>query len=328
MMVVIASYIPFTPVSTASITSIWGDAGTIIPDVLYNTYGSIEDIEEHYEMMKNWIEYMHRIDVENGDNGFFILPFQFGDWLALDGVTEQSYKGGTNDQYLGSVYYYHSTVITAKIAKLLGKKEDQEKYENLAQKIKKAVLDEYFTVTGRLSCDTQAAYIVAFAFDLYVNKEKLVSQFMDRLNKDCFQIKCGFVGAPLILTALAKIDKMDIAYRFFFNEEFPSWLYSVNLGATTIWERWNSLLEDGSISGTGMNSLNHYSYGSVVQFMYEYIGGIHSTTPGFKTVTIAPQPIMKFRYFNSSITTASGKYVSNWKIGEDGVITLNISVPF
>jgi len=179
----IASYIPFTPISTASITSIWGDAGTIIPNVLYDTYGSVEDIEEHYEMMKNWIEYMHRNDVENGDNGFFILPFQFGDWLARDGVTEQSLKGATNDQYLGSVYYYHSTVITAKIAKLLGKKEDQEKYEALAQKIKKAVLDEYFTVTGRLSCDTQAAYIVAFAFDLYVNKEKLVSQFMDRLKQ-------------------------------------------------------------------------------------------------------------------------------------------------
>jgi len=155
----------------------------------------------------------------------------------------------------------------------------------------------------------------------------LVNLWID-LNKDCYQIKCGFVGAPLILTALAKIDKMDIAYRFFFNEEFPSWLYSVNLGATTIWERWNSILEDGSISGTGMNSLNHYSYGSVVQFMCEYIGGIRSTTPGFKTVTITPQPIMKFRYFNSNITTASGKYVSNWKINEDGIITLNISVPF
>ncbi|OUM66887.1 glycoside hydrolase family 78 protein [Piromyces sp. E2] len=230
----IPSYIPRTPVSTASVASIWGDA-------------------EHYEMMREWIEYMHRDDVEKGDKGFFLPAFQFGDWLGLDGITEQSYKGGTDDSYLGSVYYYHSTLLTSKMAGLLGKKDEQEKYENLAQKIKKAVLEEYFTVTGRLSCDTQAAYIVALAFDIYVDKDKLVDQFMSRLQKDCFKIKCGFVGAPLLLTALAKIGKMDMAYRFFFKEEYPSWLYS------------NSILEDGSISGTGMNSLNHYSYGSVVQ---------------------------------------------------------------
>ncbi|ORX78381.1 hypothetical protein BCR32DRAFT_328587 [Anaeromyces robustus] len=324
----ISSYIPHTPISTVSVASIWGDAGIIIPNVIYNTYGSLDDIEEHYEMMKGWIEYMHRNDVENGDMGFFLLPFQFGDWLGLDGITEQSYKGGTNDDYLGSVYYYHSTVLTAEIAGLLGKKDDQEKYETLAKKIKKAVLDEYFSITGRLSCDTQASYIVAFAFDLYVNKEKLINQFMDRLRKDSYQIKCGFVGAPLLLTTLSKIGKIDMAYRFFFNESYPSWLYSVNLGATTIWERWNSLLEDGSISGTGMNSLNHYSYGTVVQFMYEYIGGIRSSSPGFKTAIIAPEPIMKFRYFNSKIITASGKYESNWNIAEDGILTLNISVPF
>lgn len=324
----IASYIPFLPVSTASITSVWGDVGTFVPNVLYNTFGSIEDIEEHYEMMKNWIEYMHRFDVESGDKGYFVPPFQFGDWLALDGITDQSMKGGTNDEYIGSVYYYRSTVITSEIAGYLGKKDEQAYYEKLAEKIKKAVLDEFFTVNGRLSCDTQAAYIIALAFDIYVDKEKLIKQFEERLKKDLFQIKCGFVGAPLLATTLAKIGKADLAYHFLFNESFPSWLYSVNLGATTIWERWNSILEDGSISGTGMNSLNHYSYGTIVQFMYEYIGGIRPATPGFKTAIIEPQPSMKLRYFNSKMVTSSGKYVSNWKISEDGMLTLNISIPF
>lgn len=113
-----------------------------------------------------------------------------------------------------------------------------------------------------------------------------------------------------------------------FNEGFPSWLYCINLGATTIWERWNTVLEDGTISKMGMNSLNHHSYGTIVQFMYEYIGGIKPAEPGFKVANIAPVPSMRFRYFNSAITTAAGKYVSNWKIAEDGKLTVELEVPF
>ena len=324
----VASFLPNVAGNLAGVGSIWADVGTFVPNVVYNTFGSLDDVEEHYEMMSGWVEYMHRNDVEHGDRGFFILPFQFGDWLGLDGITEQSFKGGTNDDYLAAVYYYRSTVITAEMAARLGKSDDKAKYEALAAKVRKAILDEYFTPTGRLACDTQAAYIVALAFDIYIDRQKLVNQFIERLNKDCFQIKCGFVGAPLLCTTLAKCGLMDIAYHFLFNEGFPSWLYCVNLGATTIWERWNSILEDGSISGTGMNSLNHYSYGTIVQFMYEYIGGIRPSKPGFKGAIIAPQPSMRFRFFNSSMTTSAGKYGSNWKINEDGIITLNIQVPF
>ncbi|WP_028235105.1 alpha-L-rhamnosidase [Pseudobutyrivibrio sp. MD2005] len=325
----VASYLPSTAgKNLAGTGSIWGDVGTFVPNVVFNTFGSLEDVREHYELMKNWIEYMHRNDMEHGDKGTFTLPFQFGDWLGLDGITEQSFKGGTNDDYLAAVYYYRSTVITSEMAERLGENEDAAKYKKLAAKIKDGILQEYFSPTGRLACDTQAAYIVALAFDIYVDREKLIEQFVDRLNRDCFQIKCGFVGAPLLCTTLAKCGRMDLAYHFLFNEGFPSWLYCVNLGATTIWERWNSVLEDGTISGTGMNSLNHYSYGTIVQFMYEYIGGITPAEPGFKVANICPQPAMRFRHFNSCMTTASGKFVSNWKIADDGIITLEIQVPF
>jgi len=215
-----------------------------------------------------------------------------------------------------------------KLLDYLERKKIRKNTKILLKKIKNAILEEYFTATGRLSCDTQTAYIIAFAFDVYNNKEKLLNQFIDKLGRDAYDMKSGFVGAPLFCTTLAKVGRADLAFKFLLKESFPSWLYSVNLGATTIWERWNSILEDGSISGTGMNSLNHYSYGSVVQFMYEYVGGIRPATPGFKTAIIAPEPNMKLRYFNSNITTASGKYVSNWKIAEDGVLTLNFSIPF
>ncbi|WP_029320269.1 alpha-L-rhamnosidase [Butyrivibrio sp. AE3004] len=324
----VASFLPNTAGNLAGVASIWADVSTIVPEVLYNTFGNLEDIKEHYEMMKGWVEYMHRNDEEHGDKGFFILPFQFGDWLGLDGITEQSFKGGTDDNYLSAVYYYRSTVITAKMAERLGYKDDREKYEALAKKVKGAILDEYFSKNGRLACDTQAAYIVALAFDIYVDKDKLTEQFVERLTKDCFKIKCGFVGAPLLCTTLAKIGRMDLAYQFLFNEDFPSWLYCVNLGATTIWERWNSVMPDGSICGEGMNSLNHYSYGTIVQFMYEYIGGLRPAAEGFKRAVIAPEPSMRFRHFGASMVTAQGKYVSNWKIEEDGKITLHIEIPF
>ena len=325
----VASYLPSTAgKNLAGTGSIWGDVGTFVPNVVFNTFGSVDDVKEHYEMMKNWVEYMHRNDVENGDKGFFILPFQFGDWLGLDGITEQSFKGGTNDDYLAAVYYYQSTLLTAKMAARIGEDEDACKYEKLADKIKNAILNEYFTPTGRLALDTQAAYIVALAYEIYIDRDKLIAQFIERLNRDCFQIKCGFVGAPLLCTTLAKCGHMDLAYHFLFNEGFPSWLYCVNLGATTIWERWNSILEDGSISGTGMNSLNHYSYGTIVQFMYEYIGGITPAMPGFTVANICPQPSMRFRHFNTSMITATGKYVSNWKINQNGLITIEIEIPF
>ena len=324
----VASFLPNTAGNLAGVGSIWSDVSTIIPETLYNTYGCLADIEEHYEMMKGWVDYMQRNDAEHGNNGFFKLPFQFGDWLGLDGITEQSFKGGTNDDYLAAIYYCRSTMITAWIAELLGKTDDAEHYSALAEKVRKAILNEYFTPSGRLSCDTQAAYIVALAFDIYVDRDKLIEQFEDRLNRDCYQIKCGFVGAPLLCTTLAKIGRMDLAYHFLFNEGFPGWLYCVNLGATTIWERWNSVMPDGSICKEGMNSLNHYSYGTVVQFMYEYIGGIRPMAPGFKKAVIAPEPSMRFRYFNTEMTTAAGKYVSNWKIAKDGIFTLKLEVPF
>ncbi len=324
----VANFLPNVSDNDADVSSIWADVSTIIPDVLFNTYGNLADVKEHYEMMTGWVEFMRRNDIEHGDNGTFKAPFQFGDWLGLDGVSEQSFKGGTNDDYLAAVYYCHSTELTAKMAERLGKNDDAQKYNELAAKIKKGILNEYFTPTGRLSCDTQAAYVVALAFDIYVDRDKLVEQFVDRLERDCFKIKCGFVGAPLLCTTLAKVGRMDLAYYFLFNEDFPGWLNCVNLGATTIWERWNSVMPDGSICGEGMNSLNHYSYGTIVQFMYEYIGGLKPETAGFKEALIAPQPAMKFRNFEASIVTASGKYVSNWEIAEDGMFTLMVEIPF
>lgn len=333
----VPNYIPNLE-SFGGACSVWGDVATFMPANIYEKFGNLKEMEAYYPLMRDWVDYMTRVDEKNGHHYLFKPGFQFGDWLALDGVTEQSFKGSTDDDYIGAVYYYKSTELLAKTAENLAVDADEStkgayekdaaSYKELAEKIKTAVLDEYFTPNGRLSVDTQAAYIIALKFGLYRSKEVLINQFKDRLKKDCYEIKCGFVGAPLLCMTLCENGMEDLAYHFLFKEGFPSWLYCVNLGATTIWERWNSLLPDGTCSGTGMNSFNHYSYGSVVEFLYAYVGGIRALTPGFKHAVIAPVPDMKFRYFKASYDSVCGNYVSNWNIREDGTFALHVEIPF
>lgn len=310
------------------VASVWGDVATFLPWQLYHTFGNLRELAGYYPMMCDWVSYMYRKDEENGGKRLFLNGFQFGDWLALDGVTEQSFKGSTDDDYIGTVYYYESARITAKTAEYLGYAEDAKRYGKLAEEIKAAILHEYFTPGGRLALDTQASYVIALHFGIYRDKEKLVMQFKERLKKDCYQIKCGFVGAPLLCMTLCENGMEELAYHFLFNEAFPGWLYCVNLGATTIWERWNSLLRDGTCSGTGMNSFNHYSYGAVAEFFYAYIAGIRAMEPGYRRAVIAPAVDMKFRYFHCTYHSVCGTYVSNWKIAEDGTFTLHVEIPF
>jgi len=323
----IASYIPAFGKNENS-ASVWGDVATFVPDQIYHTFGNLKEMEIYYPMMKDWSEYMRRIDEKTGGRRMFIPGFQFGDWLALDGVTKTSFKGSTDDSYLGTVYYNQSVKLTGKMAERLGYTEDALKYKKLAEEIKAAVLHEYFTPAGRLAADTQASYIIALKFGLYKDKEKLIEQFKERLKKDCYEIKCGFAGAPLLCMTLCENGMTDLAYHFLFNEEFPGWLYEVNMGATTIWERWNSVYPDGTMSPEGMNSLNHYAYGTVVEFFYAYIAGIRALAPGYKKAVIAPEPDMRFRYFNCTYDSASGKYVSDWKIDRDGTFRMHVEIPF
>ncbi|WP_310604849.1 alpha-L-rhamnosidase [Anaerosporobacter sp.] len=308
--------------------SVWGDAATIIPDTLFRYYGNSSELEYAYPMMCDWIDYITRKDCERGQKYLFNFGFCFGDWLALDGATIDSFKGSTDDAYIASVYYYHSCLLTSKAAEVLGKTEEVVKYKKLADKIKKAILQEYFTPSGRLAIDTQAAYVIALRFEIYIDKQKLIEQFKTRLQKDCNRIKCGFVGAPLLCMALAEIGELELAYDFLLKEGFPGWLYEVDMGATTIWERWNSVLEDGTISPTGMNSLNHYAYGSVMEFVYAYAGGIRSGKNGFKDAVIEPNPDIRLGYVNARYDSVYGTYICNWKIEQDGYVQVYIEIPF
>jgi alpha-L-rhamnosidase len=323
---IVPAYIPVFSEPIAC--SVWGDIGTFLPMVLYNHYGDKKMLEMHFPMMRDWVDYISLEDEKRGRKYLYDFGMQIGDWLAQDGRSSQSFKGGTDDNFIASCYYFESARLVAEAASELGNKEEEEKYRRLSSKIKEAILNEYFTPSGRLSIDTQTGYLVALNFGLFLDKVKVVEGLRERLYKDGYKLTGGFVGAPIMCRVMAENGLEEEAVDFLFQEEFPSWLYCVNLGATTIWERWNSVLEDGTISGTIMNSLNHYAYGAIVEYFYRDLGGIRPLAPGFKKVLFAPKLNGKFQYFSAEYNSISGKYASKWEINKDGSISVRFVVPF
>ncbi|MDO4867143.1 MAG: family 78 glycoside hydrolase catalytic domain [Clostridia bacterium] len=323
----VANYLPnFGGMPSGS--SVWGDIATILPMTLYDYYGDKADLRSQYPMMKDWLEWIFRQDQQNGGQRLWNFGFHFGDWLAQDGVTPQSMKGGTDDFFVASMYYYASARKVERAARILEMGVDADRYGRLAEEIRAAILREYFSPNGRLCVDTQTAYLLCLNFGVYVDKDRLLEGLKQRFKKDCFKIKGGFVGATMMCRVLAENGLEDLAAHFLFQEGFPGWLHCVNLGATTIWERWNSVLDDGSISGTGMNSLNHYSYGSVMEYVFRDLAGIRPLEAGFTRVRFAPQPTWRLKELSCAYDSVSGEYASHWRVNDDGTLTVHFEVPF
>ncbi len=315
----------------STFSTVWGEAATVIPWNVYLHTGDAAILRDQYDSMKGWVDYMFREDEKYGAKRLWLTGFHYGDWLALDGNYAGGVYGGTDPYYIASAYYYLSTDILARAAKILNYKEDAKKYRTLAEEIKTAFQKEYFTPAGNLSVDTMTGYVVA----LYVNlvpegaEEKVKAGLMNKFRKSRYHLETGFVGTPLLCRTLSDHGMNDVAYHILMEKGYPGWLYEVIMGATTIWERWNSVLPDGKISGTEMNSLNHYSYGSIVEWMYRNMLGIKPTEEGagFKSFVIAPQPNYQIQEAEGSVLTASGLVKSAWKI-EDGKLTIKVSIPF
>lgn len=309
----------------------WADAATVIP---WNTYvfsGDAEILRQQYPSMKLWIDYIHRQDEENGGRGLWQTGFHFGDWLALDNSDPRLPTGATDPYYVASAYYYLSAMLTAKAAAVLGKTDDAVYYEKMAQKVRGAIRDEYFTPNGRLAIGTQTAYVIALAFGFVPDEHKarVAEDLCAKIKKDGGKLMTGFVGTPYICKVLSECGYNELAYQLLLNEDCPGWLYPVRMGATTIWERWNSILPDGTINPEGMNSLNHYSYGAIVEWMYRYIGGISPVEdlPGFARILWKPMPDYRMSGAKVRYDSPLGLYESSYKIGE-GTLELTLTVPF
>lgn len=320
------------PESDAHGSCAWGDAATGIPWTLYNFYGDKAMLARQYENMKLWTDWIYRQDETNcGGKRLWTCGFHYADWLALDNPVQGSSFGGTDPYYVASAYYYFSADTTARAAKVLGYEADAAFYSKLAEEIKEAFRKEFFTATGRIAEPTQTAMIMALHMGLAPEqfRARLIADLRKKIEAKNWHLDTGFVGTYYICRTLSDNGMADVAYTLLLNEDLPSWLYEVNMGATTVWERWNSVLPNGLVSDTGMNSMNHYAYGSVVEWMYRYMCGLNPVEecPGFKKARIAPCPDARFEYVSGSYDSASGLYKSSWKYTAAGLVC-TITVPF
>jgi alpha-L-rhamnosidase len=310
----------------------WGDAATIIPWVLYLHSGDASILETQFDSMRQWVDYVSDKGAVIGENDGWLKGFHYGDWLALDTPDPNGFKGGTEDYYLAAAYYAYSAGIVAKAAKVLGKSAEYDHYSVLAEKARCRIQNEYFSGSGRMVIHNQTAYVIALIMGLAKSEHqsKVVQELQKRIKENGGRLNTGFVGTPYLCRVLSDHGASDTAYSLFLSEDYPSWLYEVNMGATTIWERWNSVNPDGKISSTGMNSLNHYSYGAIVEWMYRNMCGINpcEAYPGFKKVIIQPEPNSNLTYAQMSLDSAMGLYEIKWQIEKNGSLTVNVRIPF
>ena len=306
----------------------WGDAATVIPWQTYLHFGDSAILADQYESMKLWVEYMRR---RAGGSRLWNNGRHFGDWLALDGKVPGGVYGRTDFYYIATVFYFWSTQILAKSAAILKKDSDAAEYGQLAAEIRAAFQDEYFTPAGRLAVDTQTAYALAAYMDLVPARAdgRFAADFRAKMRESGFSLETGFAGTPYLLEALSKWGMDDVAYQLLLREEYPGWLYEVNMGATTVWERWNSVMPDGSMNPAGMNSLNHYAYGSVGAWMYRYLCGIRpdEKAPGFARAVMEPHPDHRLSHAQAVLDTGYGRYVCGWK-WQNGELLIHAEVPF
>lgn len=309
----------------------WSDAATVIPWTTYVYTGDRDVLERQLDSMRAWVDFVTDFGLDVATGGGWLSTFHYGDWLALDGDGgPDGVMGGTEIAFLAAAYYVYSAELTAKAAEALGRTELAADYQARADKIRADLRHEYFTAGGRGALQTQTFYVVSLFMHICPDnaREKIAQALVARLKSDKMHLKTGFIGTPLLCRVLSEAGYSQYAYQLLLNEDLPSWLYEVKMGATTIWERWNSINPDGSISSTGMNSLNHYSYGSVVEWMYRHMCGLKPYEPGFKRVSLRPEVDKRLGYAKMSYRSAMGLYRSEWRIDEAGQLHFVFEIPF
>ena len=300
--------------TTEETGAVWGDSATIIPYQMYLTYGNKEILKKQYKSM---IKYLSYIATHTRKRYLWYGCNQFGDWLGLD-APSGSYRGSSNEDFIASVFYYNSVKIVSEVSKILGK--NSEKYDTLQGKILERIRKTF------KSYKTQTECALALYFDIAQDKKSVAKQLDKMIKENGNRLKTGFVGTPYLLHALSQNGYSETAYDLLLQEELPSWLYSVNRGATTIWEHWDGKNEQGEFWSYRMNSFNHYAYGCVADWIYEEALGIKPLKAGFKEAIIAPKPTDRLDSLSGIIYTRQGKIESKW-YHKDGKIRYEIETP-
>ena len=308
-------------------TAGWSDATVIVPWTMYVAYGDRGLLERQYPSMRAWVEFERR---RAGSDLIWRPGWQFGDWLALHS-DDPSYPGATtNTDFIATAFLAHSADLVARAAAALGKDSDAARYQTLFRDVRAAFQREFVSATGRVGENTQTAYALAIAFGLL--PDSLVPAAAARLAADVrgrgMHLTTGFLGTPQLLPVLGATGHLDVAYGLLLQRSYPSWLYPITRGATTMWERWDGIRPDSSFEDAGMNSFNHYAFGAVGNWMYRTIGGIEldPRAPGAKRVLIAPHPGGGLTHARASLETLHGTFVSSWKVAGQRFV-LDVTVP-
>jgi len=310
----------------------WADAGVIIPWRVYENYADRRALEDHYAAMKRYVE---SILSENPDYLWKVKHANYNDWLNASTFSNppeeyNTKRGNMPDDVFNTAFFAHSAQLLSEIANVLDNKEDALKYDDLRNKIADAFVKNFVDKNGKVAGNSQGAYAIALHFNLL--PEQLQSKAFDNL-LNCieeydYRISTGFVTTPMMMKELVRRGRTDIAYKFLESERFPSWVYAINQGATTIWERWDAYVKGRGIHPSTMNSFDHYSIGSVGEWMYRHILGINPDInyPGYEHFTIHPRPGGTFTWAKGSYNSIRGEIAVSWKI-EDGQFVLNVTIP-
>jgi alpha-L-rhamnosidase len=282
-------------------TPAWGDAGVIIPHILWRMTGDKQFITRHYENMRRYIDFLVR-----NSKDYLRPDIGYGDWVPAGPATPKD--------VFATAYFAYVVKLMAEMADAIGRKEDAEHYRQLFAKIREAFIKAYVQPDGRIKGDTQTCYALALDIDLLPDelKPKALEYLVADIEKRGWHLATGFVGTKHLMLVLSNFGRSDVAYRLLLQETYPSWLYMVRMGATTIWERWNSIQPDGRIHEPDMNSFNHYAFGCVGEWLFGVVAGIAELEPGFRRILIRPHPD-GLDFVRASYESVRGRIGLEWR---------------
>ncbi len=307
-------------------TAAWGDAAVIVPWEMYLADGDTRILAEQYASMRAWVDL---VDDLTGNSGLWSGGFQLGDWLDPTAPPEDPGKSHTDKYLVATAYHVRTARILADTAALLGNEEDTKRYRAVAARAARAFQDEFISASGRVVSDTPTSIAVALVFDLFENEGQAAragKRLLELAEQGGFHISTGFVGTPIICDALVLAGSVDYAYHLLRQEELPSWLYPVSMGATTIWERWDSMLPDGNINPGDMTSFNHYALGAVASFLHATVAGLESDAPGWERVRFQPRPGGGLTHASARYDSVRGTASIRWA-RDGGTLTIDVEVP-
>jgi alpha-L-rhamnosidase len=312
---------------TAAPSAGWGDVAVIVPWTMYQVYGDKKLLENQYPSMKAWVEYIRG---KAGDTYIWKGGSKYGDWLFYHPPVNNHPEpdGFTEHDFISTAFFAYSTDLLAKSAKELGKTEDEKFYSDLFGKIRIVFNKEYVTPAGRVGTNSQTSYVLALMFDLLPDdlRPKAAKFLVEDIKSRRNHLSTGFLGTVFLCHVLTQNGYSDVAYDLLLQETYPSWLYPVKMGATTIWERWDGQKTDSTFQDPGMNSFNHYAYGAIGDWMYRNSAGIDNSKPGYKEILIHPYITKKLDYSKASFESSYGKIVSGWE-RKGNKIVINIKIP-